>query len=246
MIVPDGGTPIKLDNITNHAGSQTSTSTLSTTETDQKIFHPPFSFGYRPIADKITFVDTDNEIPRAGLLTVVYNNPGADSYELYFGTGIVDPNLVLHRPDLEHPSYTGTLSGTGPVTITGAFSYMPQPSKIWTYSLRVCLDGICSAPDVQHLAGNTFTYGPFHTWGDSENKTQTTTGQIVQQQVTCPSSQLDALFWSPSCLIGTSSGLVAYATYDDPGETQMYTSNVTSIISQNGGNLVFSGTTGGT
>jgi hypothetical protein len=60
MVVPDGGQPIKLDNITapNTVGSTTSSSTTGSIvlgESQNKIDHPSFSLGYRPKADKISF-----------------------------------------------------------------------------------------------------------------------------------------------------------------------------------------------
>lgn len=146
MVVPDAGQSITLNGITNTSTDgtvpPTSTGTLSPTDIQNKIQHPPFSLGYRPIADRISFSgipDTagTNHI-QTGILSVTFQNPGADSYELYFGTGITDPTQTLPIPP-DIPSYTGTLNtATGTVTLTGSFPYNPDPHASRVYSLKIC------------------------------------------------------------------------------------------------------------
>ncbi len=169
MVVPDNGTPIKLDGIqnpTNEGGTvpPTSTGSLNKYDIDQKINHPPFSLGYRPLADKISFTHTGADTN--GLLTVKFQNYGADSYRLSFGTGEVNDENFLQNPN---PSYTGALSTThGPVVITGAFHYYQNPNIDRYYTLAVCLRGVCSSPDIKNLPTNLFSFGPFYIWGEKK------------------------------------------------------------------------------
>jgi len=157
MVVPDGGQAITLEGIANTAPdgtvSPTSTGTLSPTDVQNKIQHPPFSLGYRPLADRISFsgVDTTGATIATGILSVTFQNPGADSYELYFGTGVTDPTQTFPVPP-ETPSYTGTLNtATGTTTLTGAFPYNTDTNISRVYSLKICYQGQCSAPDIKNL-----------------------------------------------------------------------------------------------
>lgn len=100
MVVPDRGTPIRLGNIVKSAyasgGTQpTFTGSINKAEIDKKIQHPPFSLGYRPKADKIVFTAEIPPNSNAGTLSVTFQNPGADSYVLYFGTGELDMGRPL-------------------------------------------------------------------------------------------------------------------------------------------------------
>ena len=60
-----------------------------------------------------------------GILSVDVRNYGADSYELYYGTGIIDPREPLPMPD-PNGYMTGVLRAkSGLMTITGAFLHTP-------------------------------------------------------------------------------------------------------------------------
>lgn len=68
MVVPDGGTPIRLGNIvkspyTSGGTQPTSTGSINKAEIDKKIQHPPFSLGSRPKADKIVFAVDATSLP---------------------------------------------------------------------------------------------------------------------------------------------------------------------------------------
>lgn len=226
MIVPDGGQPITLNNITNTATSPTSTGSLAPSDVNGKIQHPPFSLGYRPKADKISFTGATNTAgahTATGILSVTFQNPGADSYYLSFGTGEIDTNKPFPNPD-PNPFYTGTLSTTGTVTITGAFAYILDPQISRTYALRVCLHGQCSAPDIKTLGGDTFSFDSFRVWG--EEKQGTAMASIITPVATPTCSTTDPTqkgFWDSTCLTGTNSGLVAYAPYDGTTTNIYYT-----------------------
>jgi hypothetical protein len=175
MIVPDGGTPIRLGNIIKSSNSgtmpATSTGVLDKVEISKKIQRPPFSRGYRPKADRISFTGGINGVSSTGILSLTFDNPGADSYVLYFGTGELD----MEKPfPLKVPGlfYTGTIdsTNTGPTTITGAFQYLRDGQKTQrTYALRVCFQGTCSAPDIKVLRGETFSFDNFPIRGEMRN-----------------------------------------------------------------------------
>lgn len=157
MIVPDGGTPIRLTipPSTGEIPSPTSTGSLSPDEIDWKIQHPPFSLGYRPKTDKISFstgtiANQTGITPQTGILSVTFQNYHADSYYLSFGTEKIDVNQPFPNPD-PNPHFTGPLTTTGTVTITGSFAASKDPHITRTYALRVCYRGYCSAPDIKYL-----------------------------------------------------------------------------------------------
>ncbi len=198
MIVGDGEQPIKIDGIRNGGDAATSTGTLAPDTVKNKIKHPPFSLGFRPKSDKISFgtgVDAGT-----GILSVTFRNPGATSYYLSFGTGIIDSDKDFFAGD-PNPSLTGALSSTGGiVTLTGAFAYLPSIQKR-TYALRICMDKKCSAPDIKVLGGDVFAFDNFREW--------------AKYQTDCPANPAEAKFWTKDCLIGENKNLVAYAPYDD-------------------------------
>ncbi|MDD5377406.1 MAG: FecR domain-containing protein [Candidatus Gracilibacteria bacterium] len=220
MVVPEGGQPIKLDGIS--IGSPTggtSTGSLNPFEIDQKIQHPPFSLGYRPRADRISFTHTGAQANTdTGILSVTFQNYGVDSYELYFGSGEMDPAQGMPVPG-DTPSYTGSLPLViGPVTITGAFVYNPDPQISRVYSLKVCFHSKCSAPDIQTIVGSTFSIDHFKVWGEKK----------------------------PKCLTGFSSfppfgcqpdNLVAYAPYDRDSDLNLYGRNKEPIAGSGAGIL---------
>ena len=99
---------------------------------------------------------------------MTFQNPGADSYVLYFGTGEIDAEkpFPLLAPGSFH---TGALSpmNTDSITITEAFVQVRNGTQTQrTYALRVCLRGICSAPDVKVLGGETFAFDGFPISGE--------------------------------------------------------------------------------
>lgn len=95
-----------------------------------------------------------------GILSVTFKNPGATSYYLSFGTGIIDSDKDFFAGD-PNPSLTGALSSTGGiVTLTGAFVYSSSIEKR-TYVLRICMDKKCSAPDIKVLVGDLFAIDHF-------------------------------------------------------------------------------------
>lgn len=150
MIVPDGGQAIRLDGIINRADDQAvqiSTGTIDQGTIDAKIQHPKFSLGYRPKADKISFTHVLNT--DTGTLSITFQNPGADSYRLTFGTGEVTNATFLSNPN---PEVTGRLDVTQTLTtITGAFAYISDTQVSRTYTFQLCFRGECSAPDIKVL-----------------------------------------------------------------------------------------------
>ena len=210
MIVREGELPITLNGITNIIPlgvppPPTSTGTLSPTEVKTKIHRPPFSLGFRPKADKISFSTgavvgaMADIVNNTGILSVTFKNPGATSYYLSFGTGIIDPNRPFPKDD-PNPSFTGSLPDTEIVTITGVFAYLPDVKKR-TFVLRICMDKKCSAPEIKVLGGDVFAFDNFREWG--------------KRQTDCPTNPAEARFWTKDCLIGENKGLVAYAPYND-------------------------------
>lgn len=202
MVVPDEGQPVRLDGITNfNVGwiiPPTSTGSVTPSEIEKKIHHPRFSPGYRPKADKISFT--------GGILSVTFDNPGADSYYLSFGTGEIDANepFPVVDPNLSH---LGLLPTSGPVIITGAFAPASWPQQR-TYALRICSNGVCSAPDIKVLGGDQFVFDGI---GEKE---ETVITAVTTTLALCPNDPAQPGFWADHCLTGTNSGLVAYAPYD--------------------------------
>ncbi|MDD5198057.1 MAG: FecR domain-containing protein [Candidatus Gracilibacteria bacterium] len=209
MIVPDGGQAIKLIvPPPEKADTPTSTGSLNPYDIDQKLQHPPFSLGYRPKADRISFSGTtsvagENSL-QTGILSVTFDNPGADSYELSFGTGEVDDSTIFQNPN---PVRTGTLPNTGTVTLTGAFTSVSGPYLTRTYTLRVCFHGHCSAPDIKGIGGETFDFAGFGVWGEKKKKCEEV-GTSLFPPFGCQDNHL-----------------VAYAPYDDDGDTNLYMRN---------------------
>lgn len=192
-----------MNGIQNEIPSVTSTGFLSPDIIKTKIRRPSFSLGFRPRANKISF-STGAVDPEAstsnGILSVTFKNPGATSYYLSFGTGTIDPSQPFPIQD-PNPFYTGALSSTGGiVTLTGVFAYSVNIQKR-TYTLRICMDKKCSAPDIKVLGGDMFAFDNFREWG--------------KHQTDCPANPAEAKFWTKDCLIGENEGLVAYAPYDD-------------------------------
>lgn len=227
MVVPDGGQSIRLNGIA-PTGSSSPTSTGSFTPADAaiRLQHPPFSLGYRPLADKISFSGTVSDSAgtvhtanvsgvavSTGILSVTFQNPGVDSYYLSFGTGKIDMDKPF--PDTDpNPSYTGSLSSTGTVTITGAFAYIPDPNVARTYVLRVCFRGQCSAPDIKVLGGDMFSFQNFRLWGEKDQPTLAVAAQTISPTLSCSTADpSQSVFWTGACLAGTNSGLVAWAPY---------------------------------
>ena len=172
MVVPEGGTPIKLDGIKNELHATTSTGTLSPYDINQKIQHPPFALGYRPLADKIAFTHTGAQASTVtGTLSVTFQNYGADSYRLSFGTGQVGTSVAFSDPN---PFYTGALLSTGAVTITGVFRYYDDLNTARTYTLQVCYRQTCSAHDIKNLTANVFDWGPFPIASEKKAQIQNT------------------------------------------------------------------------
>lgn len=168
-----------------------------------KIHRPPFSLGYRPKADSISFTGTTNSDSGSGTLSVTFQNPGADSYELSFGTGEVDDSIVSNNrnPNLV---LTGTLVPTQvATTITGTFPYIGGKQITRNYTLRICFRGKCSAPDIKGLGGETFDFENFRVWGEKEKR--------------CPFGQ--KTFATFGC---QDENLVAYAPYDTAGDLKLY------------------------
>lgn len=224
MVVPDGGTPIRLGNIVKlgmPGSTLTTTGSLDKTEIDKKIQHPPFSLGSRPKADKIVFTAGIPPNSNAGTLSVTFQNPGADSYVLYFGTGELDMGKPF--PLLVPGSfYTGALdsTNTGSVTITGAFAQVSNGAQTQrTYALRACLRGMCSAPDIKVLGGETFSFEGFPMVGEKKAALPPVCSQDPTKQD----------FWKSECLVGTNSGLVAYVPYDTMGDLNMYTGSTSYL-----------------
>ncbi|MDD2891352.1 MAG: FISUMP domain-containing protein [Candidatus Gracilibacteria bacterium] len=181
MIVPDGGQAIKLDGIANRTDNQTiqiSTGTIDQSTIDTKIQHPRFSLGYRPKADNISFTkitDSNGTITQTGTLSVTFQNPGADSYRLTFGTGDVTDATFLSKPN---PEVTGILDVTQTLTtITGAFAYISDTQVSRTYTFQLCFRGECSAPDIKVLGGSEFSFDNFRIWGEEKKiDTKVSTG----------------------------------------------------------------------
>ncbi|MBP7806553.1 FecR domain-containing protein [Candidatus Gracilibacteria bacterium] len=172
MIVPEGDTPIELKGI----GGSTSTGTLTPESIDAKIYHPRFSLGYRPKPTAMSFTGTPGTAGTAGhtgILSLTLENPGADSYELYFGTGVTSDKSSL-RVAPKSPSYTGTISHTGIITITGAFLYSTGAQLSRVLSLKLCYHGRCSDSDNISLTGESFSRGAFQTLGAKRTDTQRT------------------------------------------------------------------------
>jgi len=102
MIVPEGEPPIILNGVSSINSTEgegplniISTGTLTPSDVENKIQHPPFSMGYKPKATSISFTGTtacaQHPSPLDcinGTLSVTFYNPGADSYELSFATKI--------------------------------------------------------------------------------------------------------------------------------------------------------------
>lgn len=176
MVVPDGAQPIILTvpPLSSPATTPASTGSINQDAVKQKIQHPPFSLGYRPKADRISFsgatsTDKDSTLIKNGILTVIFQNPGADSYELSFGTGEVTDSTVFLGLN-PNQILTGTLDTTQTLTtITGAFIYVKQDHLTRTYTLRVCSRGHCSAPDIKGLGGEIFAFENFRVWGEKRD-----------------------------------------------------------------------------
>lgn len=197
MIVPEGGTPIEFTIML----SATATGTLNPFEIDQKIYHPDFSFGYRPKTNRVVFsTGAVGGTSATGILAATFYNPGADSYEVSFGTGEIDQYAPFPDPN-SNLSHTGTLSVVGPVTVTGTFAYISESDIQRTYTLRLCFRGRCSMPEVKVLGGDVFSFDR---------------SQILQKQK-CPTGQ--SSFPPFGCM---DEHLVTYAPYDDDGDLAFY------------------------
>lgn len=96
-----------------------------------------------------------------------------------------------------------------------AFAQVPNGAKTQrTYALRVCLRGICSAPDIKVLGGETFSFDAFPILGEKK----------TALPPVCSLDPTKQEFWKSECLVGANSGLVAYAPYDMVGDLELYKS----------------------
>ncbi|PIQ42153.1 hypothetical protein COW06_00615 [Candidatus Gracilibacteria bacterium CG12_big_fil_rev_8_21_14_0_65_38_15] len=221
MVVTDENHPIKLDGIIVDSPGLIDIAPITPSDIENKIQRPPFSLGYRPKAESISFTRTTNKQAShlLGTLAVMFYNPGADSYKLSFGTGEVTDNS---NPN---PVLTGSLTPTaGLITVTGSFDYIYNSTTTdsislpvkRTYSLRICYRGQCSAPEIKTLVGATFAFDNFKTWGERA-KICTKNMPIFCEEP----------------------NLVAYAPYDRLGDFKMYRPGSLPLTYSSGGYLQF-------
>lgn len=204
MIVPDGGKPIVLT-IPPTVGDEENTTPASTGSIDsstlqQKLHFIPFGLGYRPVVTDVSFTGTAVGAT-TGILSIKFENPGATSYQLAFVTDTYDMNQPL--PDSIN-FLTGSLDSTSPTsTITKEFPMTHDQHR--TIILRLCYENLCSAPYIQGIRSDTFSYNDMN--------------RQIPRRLTCPDGQRQ--FNRFGC---QPDELVAFAPYDRPSDILMYTS----------------------
>lgn len=150
MIVPDGGKPIVLSvppAVSDHESETpipASTGSIDSSTLQQKLHFLPFGLGYVPVVTDMSFATgtTTGTIPgtQTGVLSLTFENPGADSYRVSFGTG----EWTSLRLGTDHdPFFTGALNPNQPImTVTGAFVVEGGKRSV---SFRLCYHGLCSS-----------------------------------------------------------------------------------------------------
>ncbi|EKD44419.1 MAG: hypothetical protein ACD_71C00140G0001, partial [uncultured bacterium (gcode 4)] len=172
----------------------------------QKLHFIPFGLGYRPVVTDVSFTGAIGST-QTGVLSVTFENPGADSYRVSFGTG----NWSDIRLGIDHdPFITGALNSGQPMTtITGSFAVATGPQER-VMSVRLCYQGLCSAPYVHGFGDTTFSFK------NMDYK--------IPKKINCQEGQ--KWFGELGC---QDKELVAFAPYDTPGDIIMYNSRWWSL-----------------
>lgn len=121
------------------------TGTIDSSTLQQKLHFLPFGMGHIPVVTDMKFETgtTAGVIPgtQTGILSLTFENPGATSYRVSFGTG----EWTSLRLGTDHdPFVTGAIDPNQPVlTVTGAFAASGGGRSV---SFKLCYEGLCTAP----------------------------------------------------------------------------------------------------